>query len=435
MLRLAYEQAIGDLNSLEMISEAGHRLLAAGLPWFVALFGRDMLLTAYETLVLGPNLSIEVLDALAAFQSTEVDDFRDAEPGKMPHEVRTGRLARLGHVPHTRYYGTVDATIPWLIVLSETYRWTGDLSMVRRLWPAAEAALAWIDTHADRDGDGFVEYARRSEAGLDNQGWKDSWDAIRFADGRLAEGPIALVEVQGYVYDAKLRVAELVEALGDSARAASLRNGAARLKETFNSAFWLPDRSYYALALDGNKRAVDSITSNPGHALWSGIVDERRAPAVAERLLSAELFSGWGIRTMSSRMKAYSPVSYHNGSVWPHDTALIAAGLARYGYRESARQLILALLEASAGFERHRLPELFAGFERRPGDVPAAYPAANAPQAWAAGAVVFGLRTLLGIEPDGEQVTIAPLPGAPTCRLSGVMYRGRTVRLRHASRR
>jgi glycogen debranching enzyme len=431
---MAYEQAIRDLHSLEMISEAGHRLLAAGLPWFIALFGRDMLVTAYQTLLLGPDLSVGVLEALAAFQSTEVDDFRDAEPGKIPHEVRTGRLARLGSVPHTRYYGTVDATALWLILLNETYRWTGDLNVVRRLWPAAEAALAWINTYADPDGDGFIEYTRRSQAGLDNQGWKDSWDAIRFADGRLAKGPIALVEVQGYAYDAKLRSAELLEALGDQQRATLLRQQAAQLRHAFNAAFWLPEHGYYALALDGDKRPVDSITSNPGHALWSGIVDEQHAPALAERLLSDELFSGWGVRTMSNRMMGYSPVSYHNGSVWPHDTALIAAGLARYGFLEAARRLSMALVEASAGFERNRLPELFAGFERLPGDSPAPYPAANAPQAWSAGAVVFGLRTLLGIQPNADQLLSAPLPGAPRCRLSGLTYRGRKVRLRSTRR-
>jgi len=426
-LKAAYEQAIRDLLSLEMISERGHRLLAAGLPWFVALFGRDLLVTSYQTMLLGPELAMNALEALAEFQATEMDDFRDAEPGKMPHEVRSGRLARLGHVPHTRYYGTVDATILWLIVLSETYRWTGDLEFVRRMWPAAEAALNWIDTYGDLDGDGFVEYKRRSRAGLDNHGWKDSWDAIRFADGQLATGPIALVEVQGYVYDAKMRLAELLDALGDGDRAAVLRGQAARLKDAFNRAFWLPEQHYYALALDGDKRPVDSITSNPGHALWSGIVDERRAAAVAERLLSAELFSGWGVRTMSAAMRGYSPVAYHNGSIWPHDNAIIAAGLARYGFHETARLILSALLDSSAGFQRHRLPELFAGFERRPGDVPAPYPAANAPQAWAAGAVVLGLRILLGIEPDGEVLTSTPLAHAPRGRLTGVHYRRRKL--------
>jgi glycogen debranching enzyme len=426
-LHSALEQAVLDLHSLEMISERRHRLVAAGLPWFVALFGRDTLLTAYQTLLFGPELAIGVLEALAEFQSTETDDFRDAEPGKMPHEVRAGRLARLGHVPHTRYYGTVDATILWLILLSETYRWTGDLGVVRQLWPAAEAALRWIDSHGDMDGDGFVEYARRSRGGLDNQGWKDSWDAIRFADGRLASGPIALVEVQGYVHDAKLRMAELFDALGEAARAVELRRQAAALKRAFNAAFWMPDQQYYALALDGNKRQVDSVTSNPGHALWSGIVDERHAGAIAARMISEEMFSGWGVRTMSARMKGYSPVAYHNGSIWPHDNALIAAGLARYGYGREAGQIISALVEASMGLERNRLPELFAGFQRRANDVPAPYPAASAPQAWAAGAVVLSLRTLLGIEPDGDRLISAALPGTPSCRLTGLHYRGREV--------
>jgi glycogen debranching enzyme len=239
--------------------------------------------------------------------------------------VRSGRLARIGRLPHGRYYGTIDATPLWLIVLSETYRWTGDLNLVRRLRPAAEAALTWMDHYADLDGDGFVEYARRSPAGLENQGWKDSSDAIRFADGRLAEGPIALVEVQGYMYDARQRMAELFEALGELARATTLRRQADDLKRAFNDVFWLPSEGYYALALDGGKRPVDSLTSNAGHALWSGIADDARAAQVAERLLSEEMFSGWGVRTMSSRMLGYSPVSYDNVSVWPHDTALVAA--------------------------------------------------------------------------------------------------------------
>jgi glycogen debranching enzyme len=303
-LRMAYEQAIRDLRSLEMISEAGHRLLAAGLPWFVALFGRDMLLTAYETLLLGPDQSIGALEALAAFQSTQTDDFRDAEPGKMPHEVRTGRLARLGQVPHTRYYGTVDATILWLILLNETYRWTGDVTLVRRLWPAAQAALAWIETYADPDRDGFIEYTRRSQAGLDNQGWKDSWDAIRFADGQLAQGPIALVEVQGYVYDAKLRMAELFEVLGDEQRAKSLRKHAARLKKAFNAAFWLPEHGYYALALDRDKRPVDSITSNPGHALWSGIRIGATITPRSSRSSNADTRSWWA-RWLARRRTAF----------------------------------------------------------------------------------------------------------------------------------
>jgi glycogen debranching enzyme len=431
-LQLAYEQAVRDLHSLEMVSDAGQPLLAAGLPWFVALFGRDVLLTAYETLLLGPELARGALQALAAYQATEVDDFRDAEPGKMPHEVRLGRLARLGRVPHTRYYGSIDATELWLILLHETYRWTGDLAFVREQLPAAEAALAWIDHYADQDGDGFVEYARRSAAGLANQGWKDSWDAIRFADGRLADGPIALVEVQGYAYDARRRVADLFEALGQADRATALRAQAESLKAAFNSAFWLPEEGYYAVALDGAKRPVDSITSNPGHALWSGIIDEQRAPRVAERLLSPELFNGWGLRTLSTKMKAYSPVSYHNGSVWPHDTAIVAAGLARYGFREHAVRLLRALLEASAGFEHYRLPELFAGFERRVNDVPAIYPAANAPQAWAAGSIIFALRTLLGLAPGDDKLVQTPLPGAPRCRMSGVAYRGRRVTLRAA---
>jgi glycogen debranching enzyme len=426
-LRAAYEQAMRDLLSLEMVTPRGRRVLAAGLPWFVALFGRDVLLTSYQTLMLGPELAMHALEALADFQANEVDDFRDAEPGKMPHEVRSGRLARSGLLPHTRYYGAVDATLLWLIVLHETYKWTGDLEFVRRVWPAAESALAWIDQYGDMDGDGFVEYKRRSSMGLDNQGWKDSWDGVRFSDGRLAEPPIALVEVQGYVYDAKLRTAELLDALGESQRADRLRQQARQLKDAFDDAFWMPDKQYYALALDAHKRPVDSIASNPGHALWSGIVDGERAPSVVERLMSRELFSGWGIRTLSSDMKGFGPLSYHNGSVWPHDNSLIAAGLARYGYVDEARRVAMSVVEASSGFDYHRLPELYAGFERRPLDLPVPYPTANAPQAWAAGSVIQCLRILLGINPHGDTLVSHRLPGAPEASLRRLRYRGRSL--------
>ncbi|HEY8477599.1 MAG TPA: glycogen debranching N-terminal domain-containing protein, partial [Chloroflexota bacterium] len=299
-LALAYRRAVSDLVALRLRINDEQELPAAGLPWYMAIFGRDSIITALETLLLGPGLAVGTLRTLAAYQGRQVDPFRDEEPGKIPHEIREGELSSLEELPHTRYYGTVDATPLWLVLLSETHRWTGDLELVRELLPAAEAALAWIDHYGDLDGDGFVEYLGRSPRGLTHQGWKDSADPVRFADGTLAEPPIALCEVQGYVYDAKLRMAELYEALGHRRRARELRQAAAALRRRFHEAFWLPDHQYIALALDGHKRPVDAIASNAGHCLWSGILEPEAAAAVARRLLSPELFSGWGIRTLSS---------------------------------------------------------------------------------------------------------------------------------------
>lgn len=421
----AYRRAVLDLAALAMKVDTGHVVPAAGLPWYMAMFGRDSLITSYQTLMLGPELATGVLRTMAAYQSHRRDDFRDEQPGKIPHEVRSGELACLDDVPHSRYYGTVDATPLFLILLSETFRWTGDLALVREMLSNVERALEWIDKHGDMDGDGFVEYKRRSPHGLRNQGWKDSEDSVCFADGRLAETPIALAEVQGYVFDAKRRVAELFRALGQHERAASLEQEAAALSLRFEEAFWMEDEGFYAMALDGSKRQVTSITSNPGHCLWSGIVSPDRAAKVAERLLAPDMFSGWGIRTMSSRMRAYNPLSYHNGSVWPHDNSLIVAGLLRYGFTAEAKRVSDGILEASAHFPLHRLPELFAGYPRRPGGFPVEYPGAGAPQAWAAGSVVLLLQCLLGLQPGGPGLDPRPLDGVPSLRLEGVPYRGR----------
>jgi glycogen debranching enzyme len=424
LLRRAWERAVTDLASLRMRGLDGLTVPAAGLPWFMAVFGRDSLITGLQTLALGPDLALGALHALAREQATARDDFRDAEPGKIPHEIRHGVLARAGHLPHACYYGTVDATPLYLVLLAETWRWTGDLDSVRALLPTAEAALAWIDRHGDLDGDGFVEYQRRSPHGLANQGWKDSHDSIRFADGRPAEGPVALCEVQGYVYRAKLGLADLYCALGRRAEAAVLRCQAAELRERFDAAFWMPDEGCYALALDGAKRQVDAVSSNAGQCLWAGIVPPERAPILARRLLADDLWSGWGIRTLSTRMAAYNPISYHNGSVWPHDTSLIAAGLARYGFADEAVRVIDGLLAAAERFPEYRLPELFAGYPRRPYGVPVEYPDANSPQAWAAGAVVLMAQTLLGLAPGPRGLRSRPLPGVERLALRAVPYHG-----------
>ena len=429
VLQEAYDQALVDLGALLMDDGSGRSILAAGLPWFMAIFGRDSLISAYQTLLLGPRLAQDTLAILARYQATAVNDFRDAQPGKIPHEIRRGELSVLDQMPHSRYYGTADATPLFLVLLSEVYRWTGDLEFIKTLLPAARWALEWIDRYGDLDGDGFVEYERRTQHGLRNQGWKDSNDSIVFADGQLASGPIALCEVQGYVYDAKLRLAELLTLTGDEAGGAALRKAAEDLRRRFEDAFWMPEYGFYALALDGRKRRVDSIVSNAGHCLWSGIVAPERAAQIAERLTAPDMFTGWGIRTMSSEMRAYNPISYHNGSVWPHDTCLAAAGLARYGFDREAGTILRGLIDATDHLPRHRLPEVFGGFARRRRGFPPAYPTANAPQAWATGAVVLAVRLLLGAEPAGADLARRPIPDASVLRLEGVAYRGRSLTL------
>jgi glycogen debranching enzyme len=418
-----YERSLIDLAALrfETTLFPGQPMPAAGLPWFMTVFGRDSLLTSFQALPFTPELAETTLRVLARYQATKVDDFRDAEPGKILHEIRFGELTHFDERPHSPYYGTADATPLFLVLLDEYERWTGDSQLLRELEPNARAALQWIDEHGDRDGDGYVEYERRNaETGLENQCWKDSWDSIRFADGTIAKGPIATCEIQGYVYDAKLRTARLArEVWDDEDLAERLEREAAELKERFNRDFWLPERRYYALAVDGEKRPVDAITSNAGHLLWSGIADEDKAGAVAEQLVGDALFSGWGVRTMAEGEGGYNPIRYHNGTVWPHDNSLVAHGLARYGFRDEAARVAFATLEA-ATFFRYRLPEVFAGYRRRRTSFPVEYPTASSPQAWATGAPLLLLRVLLGLEADGrtdpalpEQIGHIELSGLP----------------------
>lgn len=381
----------------------GERYVAAGVPWFSTLFGRDALITAFEALPFHPQLAVETLTVLARLQSTVDDPGRDAEPGKILHELRTGEMARAGELPHTPYYGSVDATPLWLVLLGATFDWTGDRDLLERLWPNALAALDWIDRFGDRDGDGFVEYERRTGRGLLNQGWKDSSDAIRDRTGREASPPIALAEVQGYVYDAKRRLGALARTRGDAELAARLDDEADRLQERFEAAFWSADLDFYAMALDRDKRPADAIASNAGQCLWSGIVGPDHARFVAERLLGPAGASGWGIRTYAADQPGYNPIGYHTGSVWPHDTALIAAGLKRYGLDDASNRVVTQLFEAAQRFEHFRLPELFCGFERTEGSTPVPYPVACSPQAWAAGAPFLLLSTMLGLRAHAER--------------------------------
>jgi glycogen debranching enzyme len=410
-LEHVYERSLIDLAALrfETTLFPGQPMPAAGLPWFMTVFGRDSLLTSFQALPFVPDLAETTLRVLAKYQATEVDDFRDAEPGKILHEIRFGELTHFDERPHSPYYGTADATPLFLVLLDEVERWTGNAELVRELEPNARAALEWINRWGDRDGDGYVEYERRNkETGLENQCWKDSWDSIRFADGSIAKGPIATCEIQGYVYDAKIRTARLARDLwDDEALADRLERDAEELKRRFNDDFWLEERGFYALALDGEKRPVDSLTSNAGHLLWSGIVPDGRAQRVAEQLVGEQLFSGWGVRTMADGEGGYNPIRYHNGTVWPHDNSLIAHGLARYGFRDEAARVALATLEA-ATFFRYRLPEVFAGYRRGRTSFPVEYPTASSPQAWATGTPLLLLRVLLGLEPDGDELRSDP---------------------------
>ena len=394
LLTLIKTGAWADLQTLIIQLSTGERIVGAGLPYFMTLFGRDSLLTALQTLTLDPRLAANALLALARHQGASDDPEIDEEPGKIPHEVRDGELAYHGQKRHGSYYGTADATPLYLILFSEYLARTNDWELGERLWPSAEAALEWIDAYGDLDGDGFVEYRRRAFNGLDNQGWKDSWDSISFADGRLAEGPIALCEVQAYVYDAKLRMGALYEQRGDHERGARLRAAAERLQQRFDAAFWMPQQGTYALALDGRKQQVDAVASNAGHCLWSGIALPDRAAHVVKRLSRPDCSSGWGLRTLATGMARYNPIGYHNGTVWPHDTVITAEGFLRYGHAGAARRLLVALIEAAVQMPHHRLPELFAGSPRHRDESPLAYPDANVPQAWAASATVRACEIL-----------------------------------------
>ncbi len=399
-------RSLADLQMMITETQAGPYPYA-GVPWFSAPFGRDGIITALELLWLEPELARGVLGYLAATQATTSNPAQDAQPGKILHEARGGEMAALGEVPFLRYYGSVDAT-PLFVMLAGAYlRRTGDRAMAERLWPNVEQALRWIDGDGDPDGDGFVEYQRMTDKGLIQQGWKDSTDSVFHRDGSLAEGPIALCEVQGYVYAARLAAADLASELGLPRVAEEQRSRAARLREAFESAFWSEELSTYVLALDGRKRPCEVRSSNAGHALFTGIASRERARRTAATLMDERHFSGWGIRTVADSEARYNPMSYHNGSVWPHDNALIAAGFARYHLHDFVRRAFEGMFAASQFVELHRLPELFCGFPRRPGEGPTLYPIACAPQAWAAGSLFLMLQACLGIEIDGARQEVA----------------------------
>ena len=396
----ALHQSGEDLGALR-IFDPDHPdvpIVAAGAPWFMTVFGRDSLLTAYMCLIAESHLAEGVLETLARFQGDDVNPGTEEEPGKILHEMRFGAAARPSLSSGEVYYGSVDATPLFVMLLGELRRWGLADDVVDRLLPHADRALAWIEDFGDRDGDGYVEYARHTDRGLANQGWKDSWDGIRFMDGRFPTPPIALCEVQGYVYGAYLARAHFAWEHGDTVTHERFLAKAHALYERFNEDFWLDEHGWYALGLDADKQPIDALASNMGHCLWTGIVDPEKAALVAEKLMSPEMFSGWGVRTLATSMTAFNPVSYHNGSVWPHDNAFIAAGLMRYGFVDEAHRVIKAQLDVAAAYD-DRLPELFAGFERGRPATPASYPTSCSPQAWAAAAPLLWLRTLLRLDP------------------------------------
>ena len=409
-------QASDDLAALRLpmtVDGAAVTMPAAGLPWFVAPFGRDSLIVSLQAMSLYPDFALGSLAVLGQWQASEYDDRRDAEPGKIMHELRYGEMAHFKLVPHTPYYGTADATPLFLIALHEAWKATGDAALLDRHLDHAERALAWIDTDGDRDGDGFQEYQARAPGGYENMAWKDSGDSINHPDGTPVRGPKALCELQGYVYDAWIRVAEIFDVLRQPDKAAALRAKAAALFEKFNATFWNETEGFYALTLDGDKRPVFSVASNPGHLLWSGIVPRDRAARVVKRLMQADMFGGWGIRTLSSRHVCYNPYSYQNGSVWPHDNSLIALGMRRYGFAAEAATIAHAVTDAASYFESFQIPELYAGLTRDRLSFPVRYAGANVPQAWAAGSAFALLQAMLGIAPDAPNNLLYVDPALP----------------------
>jgi glycogen debranching enzyme len=410
-LRAAYKRSLVDLAALRFSPPVagGESLPAAGLPWFMTAFGRDSIFTSLQALPFKPELAATTLTALGEWQGTRLDDFRDEDPGRILHEARYGEMSAFEERPHTPYYGCADATQLYVILLDEYERWTGDRKLVRDLELEAKAALNWIDEYADLLGNGYVWYRRRNEeTGLENQCWKDSWDSISYRDGRLPGFPRATCELQGYAYDAKVRGARLArEIWKDDELADELMREAADLKRRFNRDYWVEDGEYFALALDPDGRQVDTLTSNNGHLLWSGIVDKSKAKAVARHLLGPRLFSGWGVRTLAEGEGRYNPIGYHTGTVWPFDNSFVAWGLRRYGFKQEAAQIASGNLEAAEFFDG-RLPEAFGGYPRAQTKYPVQYPTACSPQAWSTGAPLLFLRTMLGLEPIGDHLIVDP---------------------------
>lgn len=432
-----YQRSVDDMGAMrlfEQLRDTDLWIPAAGVPWYVTLFGRDSLIVSLQTMFVNARLGIGALHELATYQADKMDDWRDAQPGKIPHEIRFGELAHFKRIPHTPYYGSADATPLFLIVLHESWKWLGDISLLKQYREIALKCLDWIEKYGDIDGDGFQEYKTYSPVGYENMGWKDAGDAIVYPDGSQVKQPKALCELQGYVYDAWLRMAEVFCALDENDKANELKSKAAKLKMAFNDKFWCDDLGFYAQALDAKKQPVKSITSNVGHCLWSGIISEDRAQQVVQRFFQPDLWSGWGIRTLSSENPAFNPHSYHLGSIWPHDNGLIALGFKKYGFDEEAARVARDISEAASFFVGHRIPELYAGTERTASGFPVQYTQANVPQAWASGSIFHLLQALLGLQADApnRRLYVSPhLPKwLPDIALTGMIVGEASVNLR-----
>src|SRR6266571_2997765 len=431
-----FRQSVEDMAALRLPpDEVQNELIpAAGVPWFVAVFGRDSLIVSLQNMLVYPDFARGALEILGRLQATEIDDFRDAQPGKILHEIRVGELAQRKLIPHTPYYGTADATALYLVTLHEAWKWLGDDQIFRKHEGVAKKCLEWIDSYGDLDGDGLQEYQTRSPQGYENMGWKDAGDSVMYPDGSPVKGPKALCELQGYTYDAWLRMAHAFEYFNQPELARTLRHKAAGLRQRFEELFWCEETGFYAYALDGDKKQVRTITSNPGHLLWSGIVSRERAGRVVARLLEPDMWSGWGIRTLSEMNPAFNPFSYQLGSVWPHDNGIIALGFKRYGFVAEACRVARDIFEAASLHESYRLPELYAGLSRRITSFPVQYSGANIPQAWAAGSVFHMLQAILGLRadaPNGRLYLDPALPRwLPDVTLDRLAVGGATLSLR-----
>jgi glycogen debranching enzyme len=412
-----YEQSVEDMGALRLYDRdlpLDTWLPAAGVPWFVAIFGRDSTIASLQCMLVRPNFALGTLKTLARYQATQIDDWRDAQPGKVLHELRAGELAHFNRVPHTPYYGAADTTPLYLILLHETWKWTGEIGLLHEYREVAIRCLEWIDLYGDLDGDGLQEFKTRSTQGIGNQGWKDSEDSIVYPDGTQVTAPIALCELQGYVFDAWMRMAEVFTALGEIDRASTLQHKAGELRDRFEAQFWCEELGYYAYGLDAHKQPIESIVSNPGHCLWSGIVSPERAARVVDRLMAPDLWSGWGIRTISADHPSFNPHSYHLGSIWAHDNGIIALGCKRYGLTAAAAKIARGISEAGSYFENYRLPEVYAGITQAPGAFPVQYAQANVPQAWAAGSIFHLLQAILGLQADAPNGRLYVDPDLPT---------------------
>ena len=420
-------RGLHDIRMLRSENDQGEPFVSAGTPWFDALFGRDSCIVSMQTLPYHPEIARTTLRLLARSQGTQLDPVRDEEPGKILHELRFDELSSSGELPYSPYYGSIDSTPLFLVLVAEYYDWTADLRLVRELLPAIRAAFEWMDIFGDPKGDGYLSYEKRSAKGLVNQGWKDSWDAVVHANGTLAQPPIALSEVQGYAYAARHRLAPILERLGEAKLATRLRRDAKRIHQRFNDDFWMPAQNFYAMALDGNRQHVESIASNPAHCLWTGLIETARAPEVVSRLLANDMFSGWGLRTLAGGSPRFNPIGYHLGSVWPHDNSVAAMGFKMYGFHDELNEVATALFDACTSFPYFRLPEVFGGEARSAHNAPVPYPVACRPQAWAAGAFLLITQAMLGLKPEAPEKRLRIVDPKLPYWLNSVNVRGLRV--------